>query len=161
MNETLAIRLAAMIGLVLAAAVGVWWLGSTRLALDRGSDAGRSAADGLHALWLVRGMALATLGARVGALRGWWQGSTTALALLAPAWPVLVLAWSASATPLMHVALAELLLLVAAVTLPLIGLGLRRALRLSELADLVATGLGAVLAATLWHTLGLWVLPLA
>ena len=54
--------------------IAVWWLGSTRLALDHGTDASRCAADALYALLLVRGMALAVLSVRVGALRGWRPG---------------------------------------------------------------------------------------
>ena len=53
MTEAPTHRLAAMTGLALAAAIAVWWLGSTRLALDHGADAGRSGADALHALLLI------------------------------------------------------------------------------------------------------------
>ena len=127
-------RPAAMTGLALAVAVAAWWLTSTRLALDHGTDAGRSAADALNALWLVRGMALAMLGVRAGALHGWRRGATAGLGLIAPSWPLVALAWSASATSLTQVALAELLLLAGSVALPLIGLFLRRSLRSAELA---------------------------
>ena len=47
MSDAAARRLDAMTGLALAAAVAVWWLGSTRLALDHGSDASRCADDAL------------------------------------------------------------------------------------------------------------------
>ncbi len=161
MSDAPARRLAAMSGLALAAAVALWWLGSSRLALNNGSDAGRSAADALHALWFIRGMALALLALRVGALRGWRAGAAAALGLIAPSWPLVVLAWSASTAPLVQVALAECLLLVAGLALPLIGAGLRRVLRRPELVETLATVAGASLAASLWLSRSLWTLALS
>ena len=160
MNEVLARRLAAMTGVALAAAVTLWWLGSTRLALDHGSDGSRSSATTLHALWLVRGIGLALLAVRVGALHGWRPGTAQALALIAPSWPVVVLVWSASPAAWTQVALAEALLLASGIALPLVGVGLRRALRRQGLAELVGTALGTALAACLWLTRGSWTLPL-
>ncbi|MDO9074392.1 MAG: hypothetical protein Q7U73_14115 [Rubrivivax sp.] len=161
MTDPLSRRLAALSGLALTAAVALWWLGSTRLALDDGSDASRPAADTLITLWLVRGMALALLAVRAGALRGWRAGAVAALGLIAPCWPLVVLAWSASAAPLAQVALAEAMLLAAGVALPLLGGGLRRALRRVELAEILGTAVGAALAATLWFTRSLWTLPVS
>jgi hypothetical protein len=160
MNASLGRRLAAMAGLALAAAVALWWLGSTRLALDKGSNASRSAADALQALWLVRGMGLALQGPRVGALRGWRAGADEALGLVAPAWPVVVLAWSASTLAWTQVALAELVLLAAGVVLPLIGQGLHRVLRRAEFAQTMATAAGIALAASVWITRHHWTLSL-
>lgn len=165
MSDALARRLAALAGLALAAAVAIWWLASTRLALDSGADASRSADHALQALWLARSMALVMLSVRVAAGRGWRPGLAVALGLVAPAWPLVVLAGSASAAPLAQVALLELLLLAGCLVLPLIGLGLRRALRRMSLADglgdAIGTLVGAALAAALWFTRGLWALPLA
>lgn len=160
MNEALSLRLAALAGLALAAATAFWWLGSTRLALDRGSDASRSAVDALQALVLVRGMVLALLSLRLVAHGGWRAGAAAALALIAPAWPVVYLAWSASTTPLAQVAAAECALVAAGLALPLIGLGLRRVLRRTELADAVATATGCALAASVWLARGSWTVPL-
>ena len=56
MSEAFVRRFAAMTGLALAAAFAVWWLGSVRLAIDRGADAGRSSADALQIVWLVRAL---------------------------------------------------------------------------------------------------------
>ena len=159
MNETSARRLAAMTGLALAAAVALWWLGSTHLALDKGTDASRPSADALNALWLVRALVLAIVGVRVGASRGWRPGAAATLGLIAPSWPVVVLAWSASTAPLTPVALAESSLLAAGAALPLIGLGLRRVLRQAELADIAATAVGVALAALVWFAHGHWPLP--
>jgi hypothetical protein len=156
LNDTASRRLATATGLALAAAVALWWLGSTRLALDGGSDPGRSSIDALHAAWLVRAMALALLTPRVGVWHGWRPGAAAALALIAPAWPMVVLAWSATAWPLAPVVLAESLLLATGFALSLIGLALRRALSRFELADLAAAALGVTLAAAAWFTRAMW-----
>ncbi|MFM9914895.1 MAG: hypothetical protein ACKVOX_03720 [Rhizobacter sp.] len=160
MNEARNRRVAALTGLALAGTVALWWLGSTRIALDRGSDAGRLAADALQALWLVRGMALALLGMRAGALCGWRSGTEAQLLMVVPAWPVMVLVWSASAVPLLLTALVELLLMIASVVLPLLGLGLRRALHRVELVDVIATMIGVAMASSAWLARDLWALPL-
>lgn len=156
LNATASRRLATATGLALAAALALWWLGSTRLALDGGSDPGRSSIDALQAAWLVRAMALALLALRVGVWYGWRPGAAAALALIAPAWPIVLLAWSATAWPLVPVVLAECVLLAAGCALAWLGLGLRRALQRIELADLAATALGAALAAAVWFTRALW-----
>jgi hypothetical protein len=150
MNETLASRFAALSGLVLAAALALWWLGSARLAIDQGADAARSSADALHAAWLVRALLVPVLALRVGALRGWRDGAASSLAMVVPSWPVLAMAWSASAVPLGQSLLAEGFLLVAAIVLPLLGHGLRRVVPRSDLAEPIASALGVALAAALW-----------
>ena len=153
-NKTQTDLPAAMAGLALAIAIAVWWMGSTRLALDHGTDAGRSAADALNALWLVRSMALAIFSVRAGALYGWRPGAKAGLGLISLSWPLVALAWSASATSLTQVMLAELLLLAGSAALPLIGLFLRRSLRRVELAVMAGTGVGTALAAALWIASG-------
>ena len=150
MSETFVRRFAAITGLALAAACAVWWLGSVRLAIDRGADAGRSSADALQMLWLVRALFVPVLAVRVGALRGWGAGAVASLAIVAPSWPVVVMAWSASTASLAQSALAEGLLLAATIALPLVGLGLRRALPRADLLEPIATGVGVALAAAVW-----------
>jgi hypothetical protein len=159
MSEAPAHRLAAMTGLALAAAIAVWWLGSTRLALDHGADAGRYAEDALQALLLVRVTALAMVSVRIGAVCGWRPGATAGLALIAPSWPLVVLAWSAGTWSVSHVALAEVVLLAGSAALPLIGVGLHRLLQRAELAGVAGTVLGIALAASAWVTRGLWSMP--
>jgi hypothetical protein len=156
MNDMLSRRTAALIGLMLAAALALWWLGITRIAFDGAADASRSSAQTLHAAWLARGMVLMLLVLRTGALHGWRGGAAAALGLTAPAWPVVALAWLASATPLTSVLLAELALLAAGASAALVGLALQRALRHAERAEVVATGLGIVLAACIWAARGAW-----
>jgi hypothetical protein len=148
-------------GLVLAAATATWWLGSTRLALDNGADPARCARDTLQALLLVRGTAVAFVAVRVGGLSGLRAGIAAALALIAPAWPLVLLAWSASAVGLSRVILAECMLVAVSTALPLIGVGLRRWLRSAELAVLAGTGVGAALAVSAWLTLGVFFGPSA
>ena len=159
-KESLSLRLCAASGIAFAAAVALWWLASTRIALDQGSDASRLAAQALNALWFVRGASLALLGARFCTPRGWRPGALAALGLIAPAWPLVVLVWSASTAAAARVVLAESLLLAAALALPLFGLGLRRALRWPALAETAATAVGTALAAAWWLARGFWTLPL-
>jgi hypothetical protein len=160
MNESLLQRTAVLAGLALAAATAVWWLGTTRLALDQARDTATSAADALLALLLVRGMALATFSVRVAALRGWRPAVATGVGVIGPSWPVVLLAWSASTAPLSSVVLGEALLLAGSVALPLIGFGLRSWLRQAEFAVMTATGVGVALAAAVWLTRAFWTLTL-
>jgi len=156
MNEPLLQRASAATGLVLAAALAIWWLGSVRLALDHGSDPATSAAQALLALWLARGMALCILASRVGAVRGWRAGVASGLGVIAPSWPVAMIAWSASTVSAFDVAAAEALLLAGSVALPLAGSGLRRWLRRPQIAVVAGTTLGIALAAVIWRTSGFW-----
>ena len=161
MNEAPAYRLDAMTGLALAAAIAVWWLGSTRLALDHGSDPSRCADEALQALLLVRVTALAIVSVRVGALRGWRPGLAAGMGLIAPSWPVVVLVWSAGTRSATYVALAEILLLAASVALPLVGLAFHRLLQKKDLAVISGTLLGLAFAASAWAARGLWLMPSA
>ena len=151
-----ALRMAALTGAAVAAAVAVWWLGSSRLALEDGGDASRPAAQALLALWLVRAMVLALLSLRVAAVAGWRAGARAGLVMLAPAWPVLALVWSASTAPLLPVLLAVLALLVATAPVSLVGLALHKLFRQPPMAEAAATLAGVALASGLWSTRGLW-----
>ena len=156
MNEPLARRFAAMSGLGLAAVVAVWWLGSARLAIDHGADAARSSAEALQMAWLVRALLVSMVGVRIGALRGWRDGAAASIAVVAPSWPVVAMAWSASAAPLAQTILAETFLLAEVLVLPLVGHGLRRVLPRSALAEPIASALGVALAAALWLIRDRW-----
>jgi hypothetical protein len=159
MSETVARRFAALSGLALAGAIAVWWLGSVRLAIDHGADAGRSAADALQIAWLARALFVPVLGMRVGALRGWRAGAAASLAIVAPSWPVVALAWSASSAGMAQLALAEGLLLAGAVASPLVGVGVRRVVPWPGLVEPIASWLGVVLAAAVWLGHDRWAIP--
>jgi hypothetical protein len=154
-------RAAVVIGWLLALVMAVWWLGSTRLALDRGTDAARSAGDALYALFLIRAMTLTLLSVRMSAARGWRPAVATGLGLVAPSWPVVLLAWSASTVPLAGVVLGEVVLLTGSLALPVIGAGLRRALRNVELAVPAGTALGVALSAAVWLSQRSWMMVLS
>lgn len=156
MNTTPAPTQAALAGLLVAAAIATWWLGSTRLALADAADASRAAAQALLALWLARATLLALLGLRLGALRGWRPGAAAMLALIAPAWPVMVLAWHAGTAGLAAAVLSEVLLLTAGLALPLVGAGLRRTLPQAGAADSLGTAVGAAMVGGLWLARGQW-----
>jgi hypothetical protein len=160
MNGKISLRLAAISGLAVSAALAVWWLGSARLAIDRGADAGRVSAEALQLAWLVRALLVAVLGVRVGALRGGRAGAATAVGIVAPSWPVIALAWSASTVSLSQLMLSEALLLAGAIALPLIAQGLRRVLARAEVVEPIATGLAVVLAAAVWLAHDRWPFPL-
>lgn len=155
-------RLAVVAGLAIAAAVALWWLGSTRLALNQGADTGRASGQALQALWAVRAVVLALLGLRVATLRGWRAGAGTAVGLVAPAWPLVVLAASASTWPWSQLLLMECTLLLAGVVTVGLGHLLRRVCSqaTSEVAaELAATVLGAASALGLWWLQDLLTLP--
>jgi hypothetical protein len=154
-------RVSAGAGIALAAAAALWWLGSTRLALDRGGDSARAAAEALYALLCIRAMALAVLSVRAGALTGWRDGVATGLSLIAPSWPIVLLAWSASTVTGSRVALAEALLALAAVALPLVGLALRRLLGQLEHVLGAASAVAVALATGIWLSHLLWLRVLA
>jgi hypothetical protein len=153
-------RLSALSGLAIAAAVALWWLGSTRLALDQGSDPGRASAQALLALWLVRAACLALVCTRVAAVGGARAGAQATLGLVAPAWPLVTLAWSGSALPLLQTGAMEVSLLALGAALSLAGHGIGRFFKNAGHAVLVASVLGAALAVCMWFALGLWPTPL-
>jgi hypothetical protein len=150
MNQSLHERFGALTGVAVAAAMAALWLGGTRLALDHDDNASRSAAMALSGLLFVRAMMLAPLTLRISALRGWHAGVAAGSGLIAPAWPVIVLAWSASVVPLTQVLAAELLLVIASVVLPAIGVGLGRVVRQTARAVAASTALGLAIAGFVW-----------
>ncbi|MEP7140454.1 MAG: hypothetical protein ABI745_12545 [Caldimonas sp.] len=156
MNETFARRFASLSGLALAAVLAVWWLGSTRIAIDRGADPGRSSTEILQMAWLARAMLVPALTVRAGALRGWRDGAASATALIVPSWPVVALAGSASVVSPWALAFTECLLLAGAIALPAIGLGLRRVVPRADVAEALASMVGVVLAASLTLAYRAW-----
>lgn len=142
MNVEVNSRIAALTGLTLAGCAAAWWLGGSRLAIDRGGNPARVAAEALHLLLVLRAAVTCVLGMRVGALAGWRTGTGVGLCLIAPSWPIVLLAASASTAPLSRVLLGEVSLLIASVLAPLLGAGLRHALGRAEPALVAATAAG-------------------
>ncbi len=159
MNEALIRRVAALSGLALAAAVALWWLGSTRLAIDHGSDPGRISSEALQMAWLARAVLLPVLAVRVGALRGWRSGVATSMGLVVPSWPLVAVAWSASAVLIGTVLFAEGLLLVGALLLPATGHGLRRLVGRTWTVEAIASVIAVVLAASASFAYDAWPFP--
>lgn len=149
-------RALALAGLVLAGVVAVWWLGSSRLALAHGSDATRPADQALAAIEMLRALALALVALPLGALLGGRLSALPVLGLLAPSWPLVVLAWAASTQPGPDIALREALLLLGALALPWAGQGWRRLMPTADAATQAATLSGVLLASALWATRAFW-----
>ena len=159
MNESLFDRCSIILGLALTVVMAVWWLASTRLALEQGMDPAGPAGLALLALLSTRAMALAVLGLRVGALRGWRHGAVTSLALIAAPWPLVLVAWSASSVPLARLAWSEAALIAGCVALPAAGYALRRLFTRTESAVVTNTTLGVAIAAAVWASRVLWTMP--
>jgi len=152
-------RLAAAIGCVLAGVVCVWWLGATRLALDHGRDPVRLASDALQALVIARALAIVVIAARVSTTSSWARSMRAGVLLVVQGWPVVLLAWSASAVAVSRVIATEGMLVVAAAVTAAVGVGVRHGVRRSELALMVNTLAGLVLAAAFWSLPALWRMP--
>jgi hypothetical protein len=149
-------RLGLLLGIAVAAVVATWWLGATRLALGQTMGTAGLAASALAGLWLARALLLALFALRAGALGGWRRGVTPSLALVVAAWPVVVAAASAGTRPVTGIVLAEIVLVVAGLTLPAVGQGLRTLLRAPAPAVLASTVLGGALAAAIWMWSAVW-----
>lgn len=155
MSPTNVRRLAAAVGIGLAGAVALWWLGAARIAVERGADVVRASADALLALCIARAVALPLVGIRVAAASGWRAGADAGLGLVTPAWPMVAVAWMAGTAPWVPTVAAELVLLAAAHGLPLLGTGLRRVVPPGPL-DAAAAALAVALASIAWAGRSLW-----
>lgn len=143
-------RLGMLLGLSVSAAVATWWLAATQLALRQAVGTAGLAAAALAGLWLARAMLLAPFALRAGAVTGWRTGATSSLAIVLAAWPVVLAAASAGTRAASAIVIGEFALLIAGVTLPAVGQGLRTLLRSPGSAVLASTVLGGALTAALW-----------
>jgi hypothetical protein len=107
----------------------------------------------------ARRIPLSVLGLQAGALHGWRRGTATSLMLIAAPWPLVLLAWSASSVSLARVACGEVALFAGCALLPSVGNGLRRWFARTESAMVASTGVGVVIAATVWASRALWTMP--
>lgn len=149
-------RLGLVLGLLLAGAVGAWWLAATRAALIGGGATATLAGQALFALSVARPMLVSVVGLRMAVLGGFGDGARTALPTLLAAWPLVALAWLASTVSLMHALATEAALVAYALLLAALGHGLGRVLRAGRWPAAAATLLGVALAGGVWLLSGLW-----
>jgi hypothetical protein len=144
------LRIGVLLGLALAAAVAVWWLAATRIALAAGTDASVLAAQALLVLSLARPMLVSVLGLRSASFGGVAEGIRASVPVVAVAWPVVALAWLASAESLARTLLVEAALIACAVAVPLAGSLLARLTGRRAWTGALATCIGVALACVAW-----------
>lgn len=149
-------RLGMVLGLLLALPVGAWWLFATRVALGSGGATAPLAAEALFVLGAARPMLVSVVGLRMAALGGFGNGARTSLPVVVAAWPLVALAWLASAASLANTLAIEAVLLAHAVLVALLGHGLGRAFRSDRWTVPLATIFGIALAGGAWLLAGLW-----
>jgi hypothetical protein len=150
-------------GLTLCVVVALWWLPSTRLALlDPGGDPVALAARAALALWLCRALAIALFGVRAGAVAGARAGAWATTPLAYVAWPLVALLAVAAVLPWPALLGLELLLLLFALALPMLGAALSRAVPAGSVA-LLASLVGVLCAGAGWwahrHGWPTWPVP--
>jgi hypothetical protein len=137
-------------GLALTAVMALWWLPSTRLALlDPGGDPVALAARAALVLWLCRALAIALFGLRAGAIAGARAGAWATTPLAYVAWPLVALLAVAAVLPWPALLGLELLLLLAALVLPMLGAALSRIVPATGVA-LLASLAGVLIAGAGW-----------
>ena len=149
----------AIAGLIVTAVVATWWLGTVGLALPSSGNPERASAQAILALVLLRGLLLPAFGLPTGLrlARATWPGLLT---MVAVAWPVVALAWSASEVTLHAVLAAEGALLALAVVIGALGTALAHLARerlSADATDIMATAAGLLVALGLWVTRQHWI----
>jgi hypothetical protein len=143
-------RLGLALGLALAGATAVWWLGASRVAIEGGVDTSVVAGNALFVLALTRAILVALLAPRTAAIGGYVAGLRVGVPVVSAAWPVVVLAWAASDNGIARGLAAEAVLLAGAVLAPLAGRGLARVMRQGPVLETAATVTGVLLACCIW-----------
>ena len=149
-------RLGVVLGLLLAAAIGTWWLAATRGALGGSGDPAALASVALFVSSLARGMLVSVVALRAAAIGGFGAGARTALPVVTAAWPVVALAWLASADSLARTLIIEVALVAFALVAALVGHGLAVAAARRAWTVQLATVLGIALACGVWLASGAW-----
>lgn len=149
-------RLGVVLGLLLAAATGTWWLAATRGALGGSGDPAAIASQALFALSVARGMLVGVVALRTAAIGGLGVGARIALPVVSVAWPVVALAWLASADSLARTLAIEVALVAFALAAALAGHGLAAAAARRTWTVQVATVLGIALACGVWLASDAW-----
>ncbi len=143
-------RLGLALGITLATATAVWWLGASRVAIQSGGDTALLAAQALLVLGVLRAMLIAVSAPRVAARDGYSAGVRSALPIVTTAWPVVALAWTASADSVVRTVLLEIALICGALAAPVTGHVLARWRRGSAATVPLATLAGIALACCVW-----------
>jgi hypothetical protein len=143
-------RLGLALGITLATATAAWWLGASRVAIQGGGDTALLAAQVLFVLGMLRAMLIAVSAPRVAARDGYAAGVRSAIPIVTTAWPVVALAWAASADSVARTLLVEGALLCGALAAPVAGHVLARWRQDSASAVPLATLAGVALASCVW-----------
>lgn len=143
-------RLGLALGMTLASAIAIWWLGASRIAIQGGADTALVAVRALFVLALLRAMLIAVIAPRVASTGGYATGMRTAIPLVTTAWPLVALAWAASIDSVARTALVEAALIGAAFVAPAVGHVLARQLKGRASTEPVATAVGIALACGIW-----------
>ncbi|NJD30969.1 MAG: hypothetical protein FIB04_03705 [Gammaproteobacteria bacterium] len=143
-------RLGLALGLALAAAVVVWWLGASRVAIEGGVATSVLAGNALFVLVLARAMLIALATPRAAAIGGYVAGLRVGIPVVSVGWPVVALAWAASDDGLVRTVASEAVLVACAVLAPLVGRGCARVTRQGPLLEAIATAAGVVVACCIW-----------
>ncbi len=149
-------RLGLLLGLLLAGAVATWWLAAVRGVLEASGDPALLATHALFALSVARPMLVSVVASRAAALDGYAAGMRAALPVVIAAWPLVALAWLASADSLARTVAIEAVLAGWALLTPLVGHVLGRGLRDRARAAGVATAVGVALACAVWLLAAAW-----
>lgn len=143
-------RLGVVLGLLLAAAVGTWWLAATRGAFGGTGDPAAIASQALFVLCLTRAMLVSAVAPRAAAAGGFRAGARTALPVVSAAWPVVALAWLASTDDLGRTFMIEAALVAFALAGALVGHSVAIVTGRRAWTVPVATALGIALACGAW-----------
>ncbi len=143
-------RLGLALGITLATAAAVWWLGASRVAIQSGGDTALLATQALLVLGVLRAMLIAVSAPRVAAKDGYSAGVRSAIPIVTTAWPVVALAWMASADSVARTLMVEGALLCGALAAPVAGHVLARWRRDCATAVPLATLAGVALACCVW-----------
>jgi hypothetical protein len=152
----MSVRLGLTLGLLLASSVATWWLAAVRGVLEAGGDPALLATQALFALSVARTMVVSVVASRAAALDGYVAGMRAALPVVIAAWPLVALAWLASADSLARTVAIEAALAGWALLTSLVGHMLGRGLRDRTRAASVATAVGVAVACAVWLLAATW-----
>jgi len=152
----MSVRLGLTLGLLLASSVATWWLAAVRGVLEAGGDPALLATQALFALSVARPMVVSVVASRAAALDGYVAGMRAALPVVIAAWPLVALAWLASADSLARTVAIEAALAGWALLTSLVGHMLGRGLRDRTRAASVATAVGVAVACAVWLLAATW-----